>query len=162
MSEVSVIKGCPRDKWSEVQAIQHKPFIFIQSNGSRWAGEEEGDITELLDVLGKYTLDHERFGAFYDVDVCRGVENPDWHYGSSAERWINGDRLYASDGVYRFFGNFAELSHVFTIDTNHKPTIDALVAAIEANKSLMPRRTKMSESTKSTPCSSQRFGADFD
>jgi hypothetical protein len=136
-----IIKGCPRDKWDEVQAIQHEPFIYIQSNGSRWAGEEEGDIAELLETLGKYRLDYERFpGKFYSVDPCAGVRNPDaqpWEPDSADNRhWIDGPRLYEADGVYGFFGNFLEVSHVFNIDTNHKPTIDALISAIGANKEL--------------------------
>lgn len=139
--EPIIIKGCPRDKWEEVQSIQHQPFIYIQSNGSRWAGEEEGDIAELLDTLAKYRLDYDRFGlSFYTVNPCAGVSNPDalsWEPDSPTNRhWIDGPRLYSCDGGVHFFGNFLEVSHVFSITTNHQPTIDALVAAIEANRLL--------------------------
>ena len=128
--EPHIIKGCPRDKWEEVQAIQHEPFIYIKSNGSRWMGDEEGDISELLEVLAKHELDSRMFNHdFITVDPCEGVRDPHV-YG----KWIDGPRLYECDGVYSFFGNFVDVSHVFNIDTNHKPTIDALLAAIEANK----------------------------
>lgn len=141
MDNQHIIKGSPREKWEEVQAIQHEPFIYIMSNGSRWMGEEEGDIDELLGVLAKYRLNYEMFGpSFYSVDPCTWADNPKckrWEPLTPENRhYIDGPRLYAEDGVYRFFGNFLEVSHVFSIDTNHKPTIDALVAAIEANKEL--------------------------
>jgi hypothetical protein len=48
-------------------------------------------------------------------------------------KYIDGPRIYAADGVVRFFGNFKDLSHVFTIDTNHQPTIERLKEAIGAN-----------------------------
>ena len=135
-TDVRIIKGAaggPDGKWEEVQEAQHEPFIFIQTNGSRWRGEDPGDVAELLDVLGKYKLRDDGF-AYYEPDPCRGVENPDWYFGSDAEKWIDGPRMYAEDGVFRFHGNFDELSHAFCIDTNHKPTIDALVSAIENNR----------------------------
>lgn len=128
-----IVKGCPRDKWEEVQAIQHEPFVYIMGNGSRWAGSEEGDISELLDMLAKHTLDVERFKDFWSVDPCSAMDNPDWHFGSELPRWIDGERLYAHDGVYRFFGNFLDYSHGFSIDTNDRPTIDALTNAIRLN-----------------------------
>jgi hypothetical protein len=104
------------------------------SNGSRWAGEEAGDIDELLDVLGTHKLDRERFdNGFYTVDPCEGVYNPDFKYNSDLPQWVDGPRMYSCDGVVRFFGNFENLSHVFNIDTNHQPTINALMKAIENN-----------------------------
>jgi hypothetical protein len=39
MTTPIIIKGTPREKWDEVQTIQHQPFIFIQSNGSKWASD---------------------------------------------------------------------------------------------------------------------------
>lgn len=131
--EPRVIKGCPRDKWEEVQAIQHEPFVYIMGNGSKWAGEEEDDIDKLLEVLAKYRLDDRLGPEFYTVNVCRGVRNPD---ANGTRQWIDGPRLYECEGVYRFCGNFLEISHGFSIDTNHMPTIDALVTALEANRNL--------------------------
>lgn len=136
--EPRIIKGTPggpEGKWDEVQAIQHEPFIFIMSNGSRWLGQEEGDVAELLDMMAKHKLT-EYFAPFYTVDPCYGVENPEWRRGSDQPLYIDGPRMYAYDGVVRFSGNFETYSHSFNIDTNHKPTIDALVAAIEKNRTL--------------------------
>src|SRR5882672_8475198 len=71
ITEPRIIKGCPRDKWEEVQAIQHEPFIYIQGNGSKWAGDVEDDVDKLLEVLAKYRLDYDRFGLeFYDINPC--------------------------------------------------------------------------------------------
>jgi hypothetical protein len=104
------------------------------SNGSKWAGDEEDNIAELVDALGKYALDFDRFpGNFRSVDPCHWAYNP--RYPATGEpQYIDGARMYQCDGVVRFFGNFLEVSHVFHIDTNHRPTIDALVAAIDANR----------------------------
>ena len=125
--EPKIIKGCPRDKWEEVQAIQDEPFIYIQSNGSKWMGEEADDIDGLVVMLEKYALDPS-FDTFWCVDPCRGVKDPN-RRGS----FIDGERLYRVDGVYDFFGNFLEYSHVFSISTNHKPTIELLTRLIDAN-----------------------------
>ena len=137
--EPIVIKGSPggpEGKWEAVQAMQHEPFIFIQSCGSRWLGQEERDIAELLEVLANYRLRQEGFGgSYYTVNPCTWAHNPMWQWDSPPEvnKYVDGPRLYSCDGVVRFFGNFEKLSHVFNIDTNHKPTIDALIAAIENN-----------------------------
>jgi hypothetical protein len=133
---VTIIKGAPCDKWDEVQAVQNTPFVYIMSNGSRWAGEDEGDIAELLEVLRTSKLDRKRFGRFYSENPCHGAPNPKytpWNPDCGEEPYIDGPRMYSCDGVVRFFGNFEDVSHVFHIDTNHKPTIDALIAAIDAN-----------------------------
>lgn len=130
-----IIKGSPCDKWEEAQAAQHAPFIYIMSCGSRWAGEEPGDIADLLGALKSATLDpkFEKYGNFINTNPCDAASNPKWGYGNNEPKWIDGKPLYAVPGVYRFFGNFLDLSHVFSIDTNDAPTIRALTAAIEAN-----------------------------
>lgn len=132
-----IIKGCPRDKWDEVQAIQHQPFIYVHHNGSHWAGDEESDIAALLDMLANHTLDPEweKYSNFISQNPCAADDNPDWNYSSpdSVPRWIDGEPLYAVP-VTRYFGNFYDWSHVFCIDTNHVETIAALNAAIAANK----------------------------
>lgn len=128
-----VIKGCQRDKWAEVQAIQSQPFVYIMGNGSKWIGEDPDDVRELLDALIKYSLDAERFNGFWADDPCAGVDNPDWTYENGKPRWIDGPRLYSCNGVVRFFGNFIEYSHGFSIDTNDAQTINELKDAIRAN-----------------------------
>jgi len=135
-----IIKGCPsgpNGKWEEVQAIQDKPFIYIKWNGSRWLGDEEGDIEELAEMLRKHTLGDY---GHYCVNPCVGVEDPErrGHY-------IDGPRMYRVDGVYSFSGNFLEYSHAFGIDTNHKPTIDLLVSLFEANFASEPYQRELAK-----------------
>ncbi len=129
-----IIKGCPSEAWDKAQAVQHEPFIYIMSNGSRWAGAEAGDIAELLEMLSKHPLDVERFGPdFWNVNPCEGVINPDWTYEAKVPHYIAGPRLYSCDGVVRFFGNFLTYSHGFNIDTNDAETIAKLQDAITRN-----------------------------
>lgn len=130
-----IVKGCPRDKWEEVQAIQHEPFIYIMGNGSKWAGEEEDDLPELLTVLATHPLD-PRFETFYTINPCEGIKNPDycpWERGNTEPAYLNGPRFYQCEAA-RFFGNFLTISHGFSIDTNDPATIEQLVAAIQANQ----------------------------
>jgi hypothetical protein len=86
--------------------------ITIQSNGSKWAGEQPDSIEELIQVLGQYVLSriHEPF-----------IETP-----KAGECW-------AEQGTTRFSGNFYELSHVFSIDTDDPELIERLTTAINAN-----------------------------
>lgn len=137
-----VIHGAPCDKWADVQAIQHLPFIYIMSNGSRWAGEEPDTVANLCEVLKTEPLDVRMFkSGFYSTGpLCDAKANPAWSYQSAGgvARWLDGERLYRADGVVRFFGNFANLSHVFNIDTNHAPTIAALRELIDANVARQP------------------------
>jgi len=85
----------------------------IHSNGSKWGGEQPDDINALVDVLGNYALDRtfedERFGNFvFPHDKQQGITC--------------------------FFGNFADLSHVFSIDTDDAEVIARLTTAIRANQ----------------------------
>lgn len=91
----------------------HSPAqTVIHSNGSKWAGDEQDSIETLLEVLaGPYVLD-------------RIFECDDDH------AFIDRDD---ETGMVRFFGNFLELSHVFSIDTDEPATIAKLTAAIDAN-----------------------------
>lgn len=88
-------------------------MITIHSNGSKWAGESPDTIDRLLEVLAAETLDprFEEYGNFYIVNKP----------------------ITTTSGVH-FFGNFMTVSHVFNIDTDDQPTIDALTAAIRANQ----------------------------
>lgn len=90
----------------------------IQSNGSRWAGEEPATIEELLTVL-----------AGNDLDVSA--------YGPAKARQVFGDALYGFvtlDGdTATYEGNFRDVSHVFNITTDDPEVIARLTAAIRAN-----------------------------
>ena len=72
---------------------------IINSNGSKWAGQEPDTIETLLDVLAHHPLDNT-FEPFFE------------------------------DG--RFFGNFRNLSHVFSIDTDDADVIAQLNSAIKS------------------------------
>lgn len=132
-----VIKGCPREQWEHVQAIQHEPFLYISSNGSKWAGQEEDDLDVLLYVLTQYRLDPERTDVI--VNPCVAVDNPNWTWASAEPRWIDGPRVYTYNPVVRFTGNFLNYSHGFSIDTNDPETIAILQTAIEQNSQVKER-----------------------
>jgi hypothetical protein len=89
----------------------------IHSNGSKWAGEAPDSIEKLLEVLGTHVLDRR----FEGPEPTTFVE-----VSKVGEKW-------AVPGTTRFFGNFLELSHVFSIDTDESYVIAKLKAAIEIN-----------------------------
>lgn len=128
--------GGPNGKWDEVQAVQHEPFIYISYCGN----SDENGIAELLEMLGRYRLAvHDRGEKCYTVNPCHWADNPKydrWDKDSKEEQYIDGPRMYACDGVVRFSGNFERYAFAFGIDTNHKPTIEALLSAIRANESI--------------------------
>lgn len=131
MTTMHIIKGCPRDKWEEVQAIQHEPFLYIMGNGSKWAGEEEDNLDTLLLMLSNHRLDMEL--TYINANPCTAIDNPGWTWANDVPRWIDGPRMYACEGVVRFVGNFLTYSHGFSIDTNDPDTIATLTRAIELN-----------------------------
>lgn len=124
---MKTIKGTPCDKWAEVQSVQHSPFVYIASNGSRWMGEEVGDIDELLYALeNKGALDVRMFGSFINDNPCEGV------FDANTRKYVDGPRMFDVPVTY-FFGNFEEYSHVFSIYTNNAETIELLTSAINRN-----------------------------
>jgi len=118
--------------WEEVQAIQASPFVYIQSNGSKWAGQEPDDLNLLLKTLGHYTLNIDHWGDCIDANPCQGVRNPA-RTKASPSQWIDGPRLFTAN-VTHFSGNFIEVSHVFSVYTNDEGTIKTLTDAIHHNK----------------------------
>ena len=86
---------------------------IVHSNGSKWAGQEPDSVETLLSVLNKHTLDR-RFGSF-------------WTRSKIGDRW-------AKPGMVRFFGNFIDLSHVFSIDTDEPELIERITKAICRNR----------------------------
>ena len=94
-------------------------MVEIQSNGSKWLGQEPDNIEVLLEVLAKEPLDKtfEDYGNFYEPledAFCQRCGYP--------------------LGTINFFGNFFKLSHVFNIRTDELKLIHKLVDAIELNK----------------------------
>ena len=128
---LTIIKGAPSEHWETVQESQHRPFLYIVSNGSKWAGEEPDDLDDLLLMLGSHPLREER-GDHGEVDPCEGIRNDD-RKTPNAPRWVNGPRLFAVDGVRHYSGNFEDISHVFSLYTNDRDTIATLDAALAKN-----------------------------
>lgn len=84
-------------------------MINVHWNGSKFAGEEPDSVDELLRVLAEHTLDptFEKYGNF--------AENQ-------------------ADGVVLFWGNFYDLSHGFSVETDERELIERLTGAIRANQ----------------------------
>lgn len=62
--------------------------------------------------------------------------NPEWDRAAprSVPQWIDGDPIHPSmPDARRFFGNFAAVSHVFTIDTDDPALIERMRRAIADN-----------------------------
>lgn len=83
-------------------------YTRIQSNGSKWIGEEPDSLSVLYKVLQKEPLDptFEKYGNF----------------------------IFPVNAGWRFWGNFAKYSHVFSIDTNDPVVIDNLIELITNNQ----------------------------
>lgn len=72
----------------------------------------------------------------YEGAARVAVRNPEWTRSDSrdAPEWLDGDPIYPDrPNARRFFGNFAHLSRVFTIDTDNEAEIARLREAIAAN-----------------------------
>ncbi len=138
---ITVIKGCPLEKWDDVMQAQHGPFIYICNNGSHWAGEDESDLEVLYDRLDQTELDPtwEKYGNFIELNPCQGVENPNFmrfvpEEEQTEKQWIDGPRLFDVEPVWHFNGNFYRWSHGFSIYTNVQEVIDTLTTKIRANQ----------------------------
>lgn len=98
----------------------------IISNGSRWAGQAPATIEELLNILTTEPLDprFERYGNFINWlgSEQTGILDPQLRQQAKAEN------------VFRFWGNFLNISHVFRIDTNDRSLIRHIARAIRANQ----------------------------
>lgn len=123
----TIITGYPSDKWDEVQSIQDQPFIYIMSNGH--GRNDPDDLQYLLDLFSREPLDMTMPFITENPHISRREYDED---GES--KWVDGDRMYEADGVYSFFGNFSNYSHVFNIHTNHRPTIRVFKEAVKANE----------------------------
>lgn len=105
-------------------------FTINQSNGSKWAGEQPDSIETLIEVLGREPLDSrfEGYGDFAYQTPCHADYD-------DAGKIIDGAPMFPEhERVWAFFGNFANLSHVFDIVSNDPAVIEPLRAAIAANR----------------------------
>ena len=83
-------------------------LTIINSNGSKFYGDQPDSIDTLIEVLQHETLDRtfEQYGNF----ISRKGKH------------------------VRFWGNFRSISHVFDIDTTDSDVIHKLTRAIRANQ----------------------------
>lgn len=109
-------------------------MLTINANGSKWAGQEQDSITVLLERLATNTLDprFEDYGNFI-MPARMTRRTVDAHTGE--ELIEDAGPLYpgAPDAV-RFWGNFYDVSAVFSVDTDEGFIIEKLTAAIRANQ----------------------------
>lgn len=102
--------------------LQTKPMTRIISNGSKWNGQKPDSINKLIDVLAKHPIDEDFFSKEKDVRLF-GV----------AYKWVVLCPISKEDGVYTFFGNFEDISHIFNIKSTDRAVIAKLKKAIMDN-----------------------------
>ena len=97
---------------------------IINSNGSKWAGQEPDPINTLVEVLATVPLDRtfETYGNFYQPTPNFCGQFGEHNHGSEFE------------GLPCFSGNFFSLSHVFCIYTDDYELISRLLTAIDINQ----------------------------
>lgn len=90
----------------------------IISNGSKWYGQEPDSVDILLSVLGEHPLDptFENFGNFY-----------------YEPEYLDPSKQPPAGTVFRVFGNFSDVSHVFNIEGNAEE-LEPIRLAIESNR----------------------------
>lgn len=95
-------------------------MLEIESNGSKWFGQQPDSIEKLKDVLKNYTLDpaFERCGNFVN----------------RKPQWVRKELIEKYKGCTIIFGNFLALSHVFRIITDDEEFISEMEALINENK----------------------------
>jgi hypothetical protein len=98
-------------------------MTIIESNGSRFAGEQPGSVNDLLVVLNNETLDpiFEQYGNFFSF-----VNKENWPENNIPKEY--------KDMKFQFFGNFFSISHVFNILTDNKSIAMKLEVAIRKNQ----------------------------
>ena len=70
----------------------------------------------------------------YEGPARVAVPNPEYQRNGDAPQWIDGDSIHPDHpDAIRFFGNFAGLSRVFTIDTDDAELIAKMRGAIAEN-----------------------------
>jgi len=91
----------------------------IISNGSKWNGQKPDSISKLLEVLKDNTIEEMFFGKSIIPH-------------SEGKKFVSCP-IRKEKGIYYFFGNFEEVSHVFNIETTDKGLISKLRDAIMNN-----------------------------
>lgn len=100
--------------------MKNQKILVINSNGSKWYGQQPDTIEDLLNVLENHPLDpmFEEYGNFISEYKPLKITDENKHLL----------------GCVSFFGNFLTLSHVFNIVTNDEEVINKLATAIRNNQ----------------------------
>ena len=103
------------------------------------AGESE--VAAIIEVMRSEALSADFIDLMdgpddhpYEGAARIAVINPEYMANRTEPKWIDGAPIYPdAPDARRFFGNFANLSHVFTIDLADAGLIDRMRAAIRDN-----------------------------
>ena len=90
-------------------------FTLIESNGSKWLGQHPDDLDKLYSML----CDHKLILHFYPG--YEAIDNYEW---------------YRQLGMIRFHGNFQDISHCFSVDTNDSGVIKMMLGHLTVNRNL--------------------------
>ena len=95
-------------------------MLIINSNGSKWFEQPSDSIDNLKEVLKYYALDpkFEKHGNFVN-------RNP---------QWVTEDLKEKYKGCSTIFGNFLEISHIFSIITNDEKLLAEIEELVNENK----------------------------
>lgn len=113
-------------------------MIIIESNGSKWAGQDPDPIEKLFEMLANYPLNRifERYGNFITenpINVQLSWNDVDEETGKLCKYYLASDEQ-SEPGTVHFSGNFFNYSHVFSIRTTNAKLIEELSKAIRANQ----------------------------
>jgi hypothetical protein len=113
----------------------------IEWNGSRHLGQEPATLAELLLALA-----HHPIGAFWRK---HGIESS--YLAADGTRW------------WTFWGNFEDVSHCFSVDTDEPALADEFRALFRANRHLTPhpcmRDGTLGANAERCPCYASHFGS---
>lgn len=93
---------------------------IIHSNGSKYMGQKPDSIAKLVSVLKAHPISKDFFFKRHKI------------YEDRIEKYSLCP-ITKENGVYRFFGNFDGVSHVFNIQTTEPKLISTLKGAIMNN-----------------------------
>lgn len=108
-------------------------MLIINYNGSKWHGDAPDAVSTLLERLSAHALDpdFERFGNF----VMPARKERGGYEGTKLITIDLGPMYPDAPTALRFWGNFYEVSGVFSIDTDEPGVIHNLTTAIRLNQS---------------------------
>lgn len=100
-------------------------MVEIVSNGSRWAGQKDASIPDLIKLLKTEAIEK---GLFFKSKELIDPEKGTYELFTMCPICKDKKR-----NCYHFFGNFERVSHVFNIYTDEPKIINTLKSAIMNN-----------------------------